>query len=82
MLVWFQVNIFRIRVGKKDLGHIMTHIDTVCYTEMKTFSNELFMYSPKDLTGIAEKILEDGFNFMLIGCTVITIILMVPLKFF
>ncbi len=25
----FQVNNFRIRVGKKGLGHIMTHSDTV-----------------------------------------------------
>ncbi len=31
MLVWFQVNNFRIRIGKKDLGHIMTHNDTVSF---------------------------------------------------
>ena len=31
MLVWFQVNNFRIRVGKKGLGHIMTHNDTVSF---------------------------------------------------
>ena len=29
MLVLFQVNNFRIRVGKKGVGHIMTPIDTV-----------------------------------------------------
>ncbi len=29
MLVWFQVNNLRIRVGEKGLGHIMTHNDTV-----------------------------------------------------
>ena len=31
MLVWFQVNNFRIRVGKKALGHFMTHNATVSY---------------------------------------------------